>query len=176
MIDGKSYEAKETLRNGQPIRVRAIRPEDKTLLLEVLDEVGNDSLYLRFFQNKTYLTDQELKFFTEVDFIDHVALVATAYAVDKAHIIGGGRYIVCEHAAKIRSAELAFMVLDRYQGQGMATLIMKHLLTLARDNEIAQFEADVLSENARMLAVFSHIGLPMSVSRAGNVLHVTLVL
>ena len=174
IMDARNYKAVETLRSGRPITIRAIRPEDSTALLEVFPELDKYSLYLRFFQNKTKITDQELKYFTEVDFIDHVALVATADPIDK--IIAGGRYFAYDHPAKIRSAEIAFMVLDRYQGQGIATLIMKHLLVIARANRITQFEAEVLPENAKMLAVFSRTGLPMRVSRVADVLHVSLTL
>ncbi len=173
-MDARNYKAVETLRSGQLITIRAIRPEDSAALLELFPELDKSSLYLRFFQNKTKITDQELKYFTEVDFIHHVALVATADPIDK--IIGGGRYFAYDHPAKLRSAEIAFMVLDRYQGQGIATLIMKHLLVIARANRITQFEAEVLPENAKMLAVFSHTGLPMSVSRVDGVLHVSLTL
>jgi RimJ/RimL family protein N-acetyltransferase len=174
MIDARSYEVEETLRGGQLITIRAIRPEDGKHLLEAFPELDQYSLYLRFFQNKSKITDQELKYFTEVDFIDHVALVAIARPADK--IIAGGRFLAYDHPAKIRSAEIAFMVHDLYQGQGIATLIMKHLLIIARDKRIAQFEAEVLTENAKMLAVFSRTGLQMNTSRVDNVFHVTITL
>lgn len=176
MIDVRNYQVVETLRSGQFITIRAIRPEDSALILEGFSELDKHSLYLRFFQYKSKISDQELEYLTEVDFIDHVALVAVVGPIDQAKIIGGGRYFAYDHPAKIRSAEIAFMVHDRYQGQGIATLIMKHLLIIARDNKIAQFEAEVLPENNRMLAVFSRAGLPMNVSRIHDVLHVTLTL
>jgi GNAT superfamily N-acetyltransferase len=146
------------------------------LILDGFPELDKNSLYLRFFQPKPRITDQELKYLTEVDFINHVALVAVAEIDDKAKVIGGGRYVISDHAAKILRAEIAFMVHDRYQGQGIGTLIMKHLLVIARDRRISQFEAEVLAENAKMLAVFSRTKLPMKVSHADGVLHVTLTL
>lgn len=174
MIDVRNYEAIETLRSGQAVTIRAIRPEDRILLFEGFKEVSQHSRYLRFFIRKNAITDHELKYFTEVDFVDHVALVVVANVDDEAKIIGGGRYIACQHPAKTRSAEIAFMVHDRYQGQGIATSLLKHLLTIARDGGIAKFEAEVLPENAGMLAVFSRTGLPMSVLRVEGVLRVTL--
>ena len=176
MIDPKSYEAAETLRNGQTVSIRAIRPDDKTLLVEDFPEMDQRSLYMRFFKTKNSISDAELKYFTEVDFIDHVALVVVIDLDGKAKIIGGGRYIAYDHPSKIRSAEVAFMVLDRYQGQGIATMIMKHLLLIARDRGIDQFEAEVLVENAKMLSVFTRSGLPMTRSRDGDVFHVTMPL
>ena len=176
MINAREYKAAETLRSGQMVTIRAIRPEDRTLLLEEFSEIDQYSLYLRFFETKNAITDEELKYFTEVDFVDHVALVVIADIGDKAKIIGGGRYIAYDRPAKVRIAEVAFMVHDRYQGQGVATLLLKHLLLIARDGGIAKFEAEVLPENARMLAVFSRAGLPMSVLRVDDVLRVTLTL
>jgi len=176
MIDARSYEMRETLRNGQLVTIRAIQPEDGAQILEGFHEVDQRSLYLRFFEVKNAITEGELKYFTEVDFVDHVALVVVADIDGKTRIIGGGRYFAYDHPAKIRSAEVAFLVHDRYQGQGIATLIMKHLQVIARDSGIAQFEAEVLPENAKMLGVFSHTGLPMKSSRLNDVIHVTLSL
>ena len=176
MMDPRTYKAIETLRNGQVVTVRAIRPEDKALLLGAFPEMDQHSLYLRFFSTKSSVSEEELKHYTEIDFIDHVALVVEVDLDSEAKIIGGGRYFAYDHPAKIRSAEVAFMVLDRYQGQGIATMIMKHLLMIARQNGIAQFEAEVLVENAKMLTVFSRSGLPMSKSRLGEVFHITMPL
>jgi RimJ/RimL family protein N-acetyltransferase len=176
MMDARNYKAVETLRSGQIVTVRATRPEDRALIFEGFHDVGRHSLYLRFFKAQNAITDQDLKYFTEVDFIDHVALVVISQLGDKVEVIGGGRYSAYDHHAKIRRAEVGFLVHDRYQDQGVATLLLKHLLTIARDNGITQFEAEVLPGNTKMLTVFSRTGLPMSVLRVGvdNVLHVTL--
>jgi RimJ/RimL family protein N-acetyltransferase len=176
MMDPKSYKATETLRNGQIVTVRAIRPEDKKIFIEEFPEVDQHSLYLRFFETKNAISDAELKYFTEVDFINHVALVVVVDLDGKDKIIGSGRYFAYDRPNKVRTAEVSFLVLDRYQGQGIATMIIKHLMMIARDRGIDQFEAEVLIENAKMLAVFSHTGLPMTRSRDGDVFHVTMAL
>ncbi len=176
MIDARSYQAREALRNGQIVTIRAIRPEDGALILEIFPEIDPDSLYMRFFEPKREITEQQLRFFTEVDFINHVALVVIAEINGKPGVIGGGRYVAYDHPARMRSAEIAFMVHDRYQGQGIATKIMKHLLVIARDHGIEQFEAEVLAQNAKMLAVFSRAGLRMNKVLLEGVFHVTLSL
>ncbi len=176
MIDARSYQVSEVLRDGEKIFIRAIRPDDKELILKGVRELDDNSLYLRFFQKKSEITEQELKYFTEIDFINHVALVAVTVCDNEPEIIGGGRYVAFENPAGVRSAEIAFMIHDRYQGKGIATKIMKHLLEIARDNGIAQFEAEVLQENSKMLAVFARAGLPMTKERDGGSLHVTITL
>lgn len=174
MIDAKNFSVEETLRNGLLVTIRAIRSEDGALLLQGVSELEKQSLYLRFFKVKNEISDEELKYFTDVDFKDHVALVVTTETDKGARIIGGGRYFAYNDSAGIRKAEVAFMVHDQYQGNGIATAVIKHLLAIARRNGIAQFEAEVLTENSKMLAVFSRTGLPMNRAHMGGVIHVTL--
>jgi GNAT superfamily N-acetyltransferase len=64
-----------------------------------------------------------------VDFTDHVALVAVVKEGGRRMIIGGGRYIVVRPG----TAELAFAVVDKYQGRGIGAALMRHLAALARD-------------------------------------------
>ena len=97
---------------------------------------------------------------TEVDFIDHVALIAITDLIDNAKTIGDGRYFAYDHPDEARSAEIAFMVLDRYQGQGIATSTIKHLLVIARANRITQFEAEVLPEMPRCSRSFPALTFP----------------
>ena len=85
-------------------------------------------------------------------------------------IIGGGRYVLVQPG----TAEVAFAVVDQYQGQGVGAALMRHLATIARDAGIEQFVAEVLPENAPMLKLFEKCGCRMSTERDGQVVHVTL--
>jgi RimJ/RimL family protein N-acetyltransferase len=176
VIDARNYEANEVLKDGQRVTIRAIRPDDKEHILKAFPEVDKNSLYLRFFKFKKDISDQELRFLTEVDFINHMALVVFAHVNGRDKLIGGGRYIAYGDPVKSHRAEVAFLVHDNYHGQGIATIIMKHLVIIARSHGISEFEADVLPENKSMLAVFSHAGLTMSTSRIDNVIHIVLSL
>ncbi len=71
---------------------------------------------------------------------------------------------------------MAFVVEEDYQGQGIASRLLRHLADIARERGIATFEADVLAENKSMLAVFSRSGLPMRKRLDGGTVHVTLSL
>ena len=66
----------------------------------------------------------------KVDFSNHVALVATAQEDGQPIIIGGGRYIVFEPGR----AEMAFIVVDAWQGRGIGSILMRHLIDIARDS------------------------------------------
>jgi GNAT superfamily N-acetyltransferase len=111
-----------------------------------------------------------------VDFVHHVALVVTTETVRGAAIIASGRYIATDETSPNRSAEVAFVVEEDYQGRGIASRLLIHLAALARGQSIKHFEADVLSQNSPMLAVFKRCGFPMRQRRDSGVLHLTLAL
>ena len=165
----------ETLRSGISITIRGVQVTDKDGIASAFSRLDPESIYTRFFQAKSALSDQELKRATEIDFERVVALVATVESEGRETIIGGGRYMAFDAAAG-RSAEVAFLVEEDYQGQGIATRILNHLVRIAREKGVDRFEAEVLPGNASMLAVFSRSGLPMKQSETEGVVHVTLSL
>ena len=88
------YSSPETLRNGRRVEIRALRPADRDAMMAAIDRTSAQSLYRRFFGAKRYFTDQEKSFFLDVDFVNHVALVAVLEEGGQPVIVGGGRYIV----------------------------------------------------------------------------------
>jgi hypothetical protein len=96
MSDSANYSAHERLRDGSPVEIRALRPEDEAAMLAALAHTSPQSLQRRFFAMKRHFSDKERAFFMEVDFSNHVALVVLAQEAGKHVIVGGGRYIVFE--------------------------------------------------------------------------------
>jgi hypothetical protein len=92
------------LRDGGRILIRAIRPNDKQRLQEHFARLSQRSIYQRFFGFKRALTDQDLRNFTELDFIDHAGLAATIGAGDDERIVGVGSYM---RSGRRDSAEVA---------------------------------------------------------------------
>jgi RimJ/RimL family protein N-acetyltransferase len=170
----RDYLAHETLKDGTTVTIRAIRRDDRIRLLEAFKNLDRESVYRRFFSPKKELTESELKQLTDVDFSQVVALVVTKQGKDGEILIGGGRYAADD--AGSAQAELAFMTDDNYRGLGIASLILRHLVRIAREAGLSRFVAEVLAENQPMLAVFRRSGLPMRLKRDGSALHVTLSL
>jgi RimJ/RimL family protein N-acetyltransferase len=175
-VDARHYLAGEILKDGTAIAIRAIRPDDSGRLLEAFAHLDRQSIYTRFFSHKAGLTDAELKQYTDVDFDRVVALVATLGTGDGQTLIAGGRYVCDDAQPAARSAEIAFTTEEDYQGRGLASLLLAHLIRIARQMGVSRFEAYVLAENQAMLAVFRRSGLPMHVRHESGVAHVTLVL
>ncbi len=167
-LDPKNYAVNEILRDGSSIHIRAIRSDDKVRLFEHFTGLSTHSRYQRFFGTKRALTREELRNLTELDFQTHVALVATLYDGVEERIIGVGRYIVGSRPTR---AEVAFAVLDEYQGRGIGTLLLEHLSRIARAAAITEFEADVLAGNRKMLDVLGESGFPVKRSMEHGVIH-----
>jgi RimJ/RimL family protein N-acetyltransferase len=172
MIEAAKYSAVERLRDGRQIEIRALQPADEKDMLAAVDRTSAQSLYRRFFGAKRHFSESEKAFFLNVDFVTHVALVAVAKEGSRSVIVGGGRYIVVRPGA----AELAFAVVDEYQGQGIGAALMRHLTVLAHDAGLHELIAEVLPENAAMLRVFEKSGLHLNTKRDTGVVHVTLQL
>ncbi len=98
----------------------------------------------------------------QVDFESVVALVVTLAEEGDETIIAGARYVAFDAPDGQRSAEVAFTVEEDYQGQGLGSRLLQHLVLIAREKGVVRFEADVLPQSKAMLTVFSHSGLPMS--------------
>ena len=177
MTDTQNYEVVDKLKDGTVVTIRAIRPDDKDRLAEAFKNLERESVYTRFFRFKKNLTEDELKTATEVDFENAVALVVTIPADGGGEIIiGAGRYVMYHPPNAQRSAEIAFTVEEDFQGRGIASRILRHLIQIAREKGVSQFEAEVLAENRAMIGVFARSGLPMKQSLEEGALHVTLSL
>jgi Acetyltransferases, including N-acetylases of ribosomal proteins len=156
-----NYHCLDHLRDGRTIAIRSIHPEDKEFLQEEMKHLSAQSRYYRFLTPKKQLSDEELIYFSEVDFIHHVALLACLLVDGEEVPVGTGRFVASAASAPFPGAELAFEVEDEFQGLGVATILLKHLAKIARQLGIDEFVALVLSENRKMLEVFRNSGFPM---------------
>jgi len=170
-VSGASeYSAVEPLRDGRRVEIRALRPADRDDLIAAVGRTSDQSLYRRFFGARRGFGEQEIAFFLNVDFVDHVALVAVADEGGRPVIAGGGRYVVVQPG----KAEVAFAVVDEYQGQGIGAALMRRLAAIARAAGLKELIAEVLPENIAMLKVFEKSGLRVSTRREPRVVHVAL--
>jgi len=169
-LEPANYSAFETLRDGRPVEIRALRPDDRADLLAAVGRSSAVSLYRRFFAVRRHFTEPEIGGFLNVDFVDHVALVAVVVESGRPVIAGGARYVVVEPGR----AEVAFAVVDQYQGQGFGAALMRHLAAIAQAAGLKELIAEVLPDNVPMLKVFEKSGFPVGMKREPQVVHVTL--
>jgi RimJ/RimL family protein N-acetyltransferase len=172
MSKASTYSSFELLRNGRRIEIRALRPDDRADIVAAVDHMSVKSLYRRFFGIRRHFSEREIDFFLNVDFASHVVLVAVMRDAGRAAIVAGTRYIVVHPG----TAEVAFTVVDKFQGQGIGHVLMRHITSLAREAGLKELIADVLPENTPMLKVFEKSGLELKTTQENGVVHVVLQL
>ena len=150
------YDEYETLAGGRVVHLRVIRPEDKQLLRDGFERLGPQSRYARFFTGKKELHDSELTYLTEVDGVDHVALVAgESDTHGREHGLGVARFVRCADDPHV--AEPAIAIVDDAQGLGLGGLMLRRLTDAARERDIWRFRCPVLANNDAMQALLAEI-------------------
>jgi GNAT superfamily N-acetyltransferase len=134
--------------------IRPIEPSDRPALAAGLARMSPESRYRRFLSPTKNLTENELRYLTEVDHYDHEALVAVELGSTEG--IGVARYVRLEDRPEV--AELAVAVTDDRQGQGVGSLLLQRLAAVARENGIRRFSALILEENRPMLSLLNELG------------------
>jgi acetyltransferase len=135
----------ERLPDGAQVVIRPIRAEDKRMLAEGLRRLSPESVQRRFLTPKRSFSRAELRYLTEVDGRDHVALVAEDPADPERRLIAVGRFVRLQHDTE--AADVAFTVADEWQGRGLGSLLGEHLAHLARNRGIRRFTATMSSDN-----------------------------
>jgi RimJ/RimL family protein N-acetyltransferase len=144
------------LRDGTRVVVRPVRPEDKELLLDGFSRLSEASRFRRFMSPVTELSDEQLRYLTEVDYFDHFAWAAVLG--DRPDVgIGVGRYIRIADEPDV--AEVAITVVDEHQGKGLGTLLLGMLAATARLAGIGMFRAFVLEDNTAMRTLLEDLGV-----------------
>jgi RimJ/RimL family protein N-acetyltransferase len=141
------------LPDGSAILIRAIRPDDKCMLEQGLHSLSSTSVQRRFLAPKPSFSRAELRYLTEVDGRNHVALVAERPIQAVRAIIGVARYVRLPDDPE--AAEVAVVVADSWQGHGIGSLLVDELAPRARARGIRRFTATMASDNVaahRLLA------------------------
>jgi GNAT superfamily N-acetyltransferase len=149
--------------DGLPeLLLRHIRPDDKELLVAGLGRLSERSVYQRFLAPKPHLTSSELRYLTEVDFLDHYALVAVLAAHPDV-LVAVGRWV--RDAERPWEAEVAIVVADDLQGRGVGRTLGAALADAAVDRGIRAFTATMLAENRAAHRLFAGISERMKLVR-----------
>jgi ribosomal protein S18 acetylase RimI-like enzyme len=160
-MDARNYSATETLRDGSIVEIRAQRPQDREGMRSALRRMSERSIVRRFFAPRRSFSQQEVATFIDIDFEQHVALVALMPVDGQLQIAGGARYIMTSPG----TAEVAFAITDAFQHRGLGSLLMKHLIAIAREKGLREFVAEMLPENTAMLELLRKSGLELTTQR-----------
>ncbi|MCW2966315.1 MAG: family N-acetyltransferase [Solirubrobacteraceae bacterium] len=142
------------LSDGTRAVLRPIQAQDKAILAAAFARLSPESARLRFLAPKTRLTTAELRYLTEIDGADHVAIVAVL-AHRPSTIVGVGRWV--RSGDDPQEAEVAIVIGDPWQHQGLGRHMGLVLADMARRNGVRRFTASLLSDNVAAHRLFVRI-------------------
>ena len=155
------------LTDGTTMEIRPARPADFDAVRDMHAKMSSQNLYLRFFGASRVAAESEARRVCREPAPDHGALLA----VLEGQVVGCGSYEVADDGS--RSAEIAMAVADDLHRRGVGTLLLEHLVSLARSRGVRTFVAETLSANALMMQVFADAGLGVHRALADGVYEVS---
>lgn len=147
------------LPDGTPVIIRPIRPEDAPKLQVAFKRLSIQSVYYRFLQVFTQLTDQQAYEFANLDYYQRMALVAEIREDGASNLIGVARYVILP-GDEPGLAESAVVVIDEYQKRGLGSLLLQRLVRYACSHGVRTFLATVHVSNAQIMRFIQRSGFP----------------
>jgi acetyl coenzyme A synthetase (ADP forming)-like protein len=157
------------LRDGGTLRLREPSERDREALVCFFEALSPHSLYQRFHGSPRadeHLAEPVL----DPDWVERGALLASVTEDGVDRIVALANYVRLRDP---RSAEVAFVVADDYQGRGIATRMLERLAAFAGPRGIERFVGEVLADNAPMIRVFEGVGFEVSRTREGGEVEMT---
>ena len=141
------------LRDGSRVRIRQGHRSDRELLLRGFERLSPESRYRRFLVPVAELSDEMVRYLTEIDHHDHEAMIAIDEETGEG--IGVARYVRNQDRPEV--AELAVTVIDDWQAKGLGTLLVEVLSGRAREEGITAFSALMLARNQEMIDLLKRL-------------------
>src|SRR5215211_587720 len=146
-------------RDGEPVTIRPIRPEDELLMVEFHESLSEQSVYMRYFHMLGLDQRTAHERLTRICFIDYdrqMALVSEHTEAGEPEIMGVAR--LSSHNGIPEEAEFSVLVSDRFQRRGLGTLLVSKLLQVGREEGLHRITADILFENYTMQRISRDLG------------------
>jgi acetyltransferase len=167
------YESPWIMKDGGHVTIRPICPEDEPLMVRFHATLSERSVYLRYFhlmnlQQRT--THERLARICFIDYGRDMALVAVRLntEIGESEILGVGRLMRIHDT---REAEIAVLVSDKWQGQGLGSELLSRLLAVAADDKLTRVVADILPDNGGVIHIFEKLGFWLQHSLEDGVVH-----
>ena len=149
-----------TMRDGSRVAIRPIRPEDEPLMIAFHGGLSGRSVYMRYFESLSFAARTKHERLLRICFADpqqETVLVAVHIDPDTS----AQRILAVARLNKLsdgRTAEIAALVTDDYQGQGLGTELLKRLVKAAPSQGIHRITAEMLRDNTQMQSIFKKLG------------------
>ena len=162
----KKYEILWSLKNGQEVLLRPIKPEDEPLWLEMFQSFSEESIRYRFFQMVKDTPHEVRVRYCNIDYDREVAMVSEIVENGKRKLLGVSRLSIESDG---KSGEMAFIVSDYWQGLGLGTKMVDYVLDIAKEKGVENVYAIMLPDNYRALSLVKKMGFDIKYLSDGTV-------
>jgi acetyltransferase len=167
----RQYESSWSMKDGTPVLIRPIRPEDEPKMGELFTTFSETTIRNRFFGLIKQLTHEQMIRFCHIDYDREIALVALPRAGESNRILGVGRLIT---ELDWQSAEFAVVVGDPWQSRGLGKHLVELLIHYAKERGIVEIHGDVLTANDPMLRLCEQLQFSISATEIPDVVRVSI--
>jgi acyl-CoA hydrolase/ribosomal protein S18 acetylase RimI-like enzyme len=151
MLFLEGYKSNEKLKNGKILEIRPLLPSDEFAYRNFFYSLQENTIYYRFFYRMKLFSHEVIqKQYASVDYRKSMSLIGMTQKRGHKEIVGIGSYAPADD----KMAEVAFVVREDLQGQGIASILLEKLESIAQENDYEGFVATVLRENQAMIQVF----------------------
>src|ERR1700735_2143915 len=154
------YISQFTMKDGSEVTLRPIRPEDEPLMGKFHETLSERSVYMRYFSSlslSSRVAHERLVRICLVDYDRVMALVVDFKdeVTGQHRILGVGRLIKMHTK---NEAELAILVSDQSQKQGLGIELLRRTVQIARDEKLGSVSAEMLRDNLTVQRIFKRVG------------------
>jgi acetyltransferase len=167
------YESDWLMRDGTPVLLRPMKPEDEPLVYDFLRKCSEDTIYFRYFKLIREFTHEMLIRFTQNDFDRELGLMAIGQPPGPEHMLGVGRLFMDPDR---ETAEFAVIVGDPWQGKGLGPHLLERVIAIAREQGVKLLYGDVLAQNQPMLEMVKSAGFQLKRDEDGQVVRIEMKL
>jgi acetyltransferase len=167
------YESDWMLRDGTPVLLRPMKPEDEPLVSDFLSKCSEETIYFRYFKLIKKWTHEMLIRFTQNDYDRELGLMAIGQPPGPEVMMGVSRMAM---AADRSSAEFAVIIADPWQGKGLGPKLVERITEIARHQGVKILHGDVLAQNQPMLEMVKRLGFSLRKDAEGGTYRVEMIL
>ncbi len=153
--EGLAYREHVLLKDGQGILLKPAAEKDISIVDSFMKRISREDLRMRFMASISEVSQKTINELCSGDFLQSGCLLAITGEKKNQKVVGLGNYVGAPNG---RTAEVAFLIEEAYQGRGISTILLERLAGLAAANGFIEFEAEVLPDNQPMMNVFKSSG------------------
>ncbi len=153
------YETHWKTKDGIPILLRPIKPEDEGMILDLFSSFSERTILFRFFQLLKSMPHKQIVRYTQIDYDRDMAIVAVTSEGDKERIVGVGRL---NYYPNLETSEFSVVVGDPWQRKGLGTKLLKLCIKIAKERGVSQLWGDIMAENEGMIKLCKRLGFKIN--------------